>query len=236
MTRLSGILAAALCALAAVPAAVSAATWAAPLAPCYVSVGPAPGERQVIPVAVRGFMPLAPVDVLLDGQPADATGDGQADPFYADPSGNVTARLRVPYQPADERVFTLSVTEHANPGNTVTVSSKVTALTAELRPAKAPPSKPVRFLGRGFVKSAPVWAHYLFHGKVRRTKRLARRPEGACGTFSVRRKQIPIFRPKIGKWTLQIDQQRRYAKTPDSVFVRITITVGRGIRQPSTVR
>jgi hypothetical protein len=172
--------------------------------------------------------------VLLDGQAADATDDGQADPFYADPTGGVTARLRVPYQPADERAFTLSVTEHANPGNSVTVTSKVTALTAELRPAKARPSRRVRFLGRGFVKAAPAWGHYLFRGKVRRTVRLARRPEGDCGTFSVRRRQIPVVRPKIGKWTLQIDQQRRYSETPDSVFVRITITVGKGIRRPST--
>jgi hypothetical protein len=71
---------------------------------------------------------------------------------------------------------------------------------------------------------------------VRRTVRLARRPTGDCGTFSVRRRQIPVVRPKIGKWTLQIDQQRRYSETPDSVFVRITITVGRGLRQPATAR
>jgi hypothetical protein len=88
----------------------------------------------------------------------------------------------------------------------------------------------VQFIGRGFTKRAPVWAHYLYRGKVRKTVRLVRRPTGDCGTFSVRRKQIPVFRPKIGKWTLQIDQQKAYASAPNSVFVRITITVGRRIR------
>lgn len=233
MTRLSGILAVTLCALAALPAVAGAATWTAQLAPCYVSVGPDASQRQVVPVGARGFMPLSPVDVLLDGQPADATDDGQADPFYADPSGAVTARLRVPYQPSGERTFSLFVSEHANSGNSATATSKVTALTVELRPAKQRPSRRVRFLGRGFVKAAPVFGHYLYRGHVRRTVRLARRPEGDCGTFSVRRRQIPVVRPKIGKWTLQIDQQRRYSETPDSVFVRITITVGRGIRQPA---
>ena len=68
---------------------------------------------------------------------------------------------------------------------------------------------------------------------MRRTVRLVRRPGGDCGTFSVHRRQIPVLRPRIGKWTLQVDQQKVYAKAPDSVFVRITITVGRRIRKAS---
>jgi hypothetical protein len=228
MTRLSGILIATLCGFAALPASAGAAVWTAPLSRCYVSVGADVQERQVVAVGAQGFPQLSPVDVLLDGQPADATDDGQADPFYADPDGNVTARLRVPYQAADERPFTISVTEHANAGNSVTVTSNVTALSAELRPAKAPPSQRVRFSGRGFTKAAPVYGHYLYRGAVRRTVRLAQ-PVGNCGTFSVRRRQIPVVRPRIGKWTLQVDQQKVYAAAPDSVFVRITITVGRRI-------
>jgi hypothetical protein len=232
MLRLTGLLAAALAALAALATSAGAAVWTAPPARCYVSVGPAPSDREIVPVSAAGFTALAPVDVLMDGQPADATDDGQPDPFYADPQGEVLARLRAPYQPAGERAFTLSAAEHGNPANGVSVTSKVTALTVELRPAQAPPSQRVRFTGRGFTKAAPVWGHYLFRGKVRRTVRLARRPGGDCGTFSVRRRQIPVVRPRIGKWTLQVDQQRSYAEAPDSVFVRITITVGRRIRTP----
>jgi hypothetical protein len=231
MTRVTGLVAATLCALAAGAGPAGAAVWTAPLDRCYVSVGPDVYQRQVVAVGARAFPPLAPVDVLIDGQPADATGDGQPDPFYADPSGDVTARLRVPYQAADERPFSLTVTEQANPGNTVTVTSRVTALAATLRPAKAPPSKRVEFAGRGFTKAAPVWGHYLYRGILRRTVRLVRRPSGDCGTFSVRRRQIPVPQPRIGKWTLQVDQQKAYAKAPDSVFVRITITVGKRIRE-----
>ena len=230
MSRLSGLLIAALCALAALPSGAGAATWTAALKRCYVSVGPEPDRRQVFVVGATGFPAFAPVDVLLDGQPADATDDGQPDPFYADPGGNVNARVRAPYQPVGERPFTLSVTEHANSANAVTVTSQVTALTAELRPAQAPPSRRVRFSGRGFTNPAPVWGHYLYHGILRRTVRLARRPEGACGAFAVRRRQIPVVRPRMGKWTLQVDQQKIYAAAPNSVFVRIIITVGRRIR------
>jgi hypothetical protein len=230
MARLSGLLTAALCACAALPAGAGAATWTAPLSRCYVSVGPEPDRRQFVVVGATGFPALAPVDVLLDGQPADATDDGQPDLFTANASGDVSARVRVPYQPAGERPFTLSVTEHANPGNSVTVTSEVTALTVELRPAQARPSRRVHFSGRGFTRDAPVWGHYLYRGVLRKTVRLARRPEGACGTFAVRRRQIPVVRPRIGRWTLQVDQQKFYAAAPNSVFVRITITVGRRIR------
>ena len=62
---------------------------------------------------------------------------------------------------------------------------------------------------------------------MRKTVRLKRRIDNPCGRFSVRRKQIPIKQPKIGKWTLQVDQQRRYSRAPDSVFVRVTIEVFR---------
>jgi hypothetical protein len=232
MSRLIGAFGLALCAIAALPAAASAATWTAPLAPCYVSVGPAPAQRQVVPIGATGFTPLAPVDVLEDGAPADATDDGQPDPFYADQQGTVNARVRVPYVPTGERSFSLAVIEHANPGNAAGVSGRVTALGVTLKPAKARPSRRVTFHGRGFIKrAAPVWAHYLYKGVLQRTVKLVRRPSGACGTFTVHRRQIPVVKPKVGRWTLQVDQQRVYAATPDSVFVRITISVGRHIRQ-----
>jgi hypothetical protein len=233
MARLTGFLVASLCVLAGVPASAAAATWTAPLARCYVSVGATPQERQLVTVGASGFTPLGPVDVLLDGQPADATDDGQPDPFFADPEGQVSAGVRVPYQPARQRPFTLSVTERANPANSVTVTSQVTALTVGLTPAEAPPSRRVLFTGRGFIKAAPVWGHYIFHGKLRRTVRMSHRPADACGTFSVKRRQIPVVRPHTGRWILQVDQQKAYSRTPDSVFQRVKITVE---RKPKSAR
>jgi hypothetical protein len=227
MGRLTSSVIAALCVLVGVPASAGAATWTAPLARCYVSVGAAVQKRQIVTVGANGFTPLGPVDVLLDGQPADATDDGQPDPFFADPEGQVSAGVRVPYQPTGQRAFSLSVTERANPSNSVTVTSQVTALAVTLTPAVAPPSRRVRFTGRGFLKAAPVWGHYLFRGKLQRTVRLSRRPADACGTFSVKRRQIPVVRPHTGRWLLQVDQQKAYSKTPDSAFQPVRITVAR---------
>jgi hypothetical protein len=87
----------------------------------------------------------------------------------------------------------------------------------------------VRFRGRGFTAQRPIWGHYVLRGHVRKTVRFARRPASACGTFSVRRRQIPLRDPPPGRWTLQVDQQRRWSRRPSSVFVPITITVERVI-------
>jgi len=223
MTRL---LAVTLPVLLAAPATASAATWTRPPAPCYVSVGPAPTERQAVPIRAEGFTPNAPLDLLIDGVPADTDGDGLSDQIYADPDGRVTkGAVPAPHQSRGERPFSIEVIERAKPSNSVAATSNVTALSVRLRPSLAPPSSRVRFAGRGFLKPAAVWGHYVYAGKVRRTVRLAKRPKGACGTFSVRRRQIPITRPRTGHWTLQVDQQKRYAPQPSSVFVRLDINV-----------
>jgi hypothetical protein len=226
MSRLTGSVIAALCLLAGAPATAGAATWTAPLARCFVSVGAVPQERQLVTVGAAGFTPLKPVDVLVDGAPAIGD-DGQPIAFVADPAGQVGGNVRAPYQPSGERAFGISVKEQANPANAITVISQVTALDVTLTPAEAPASRRVRFTGRGFIKAAPVWGHYLFKGKVRKTVRLARRPADACGTFSVKHRQIPIFRPHTGRWILQVDQQHVYSRTPDSVSARVRISVRR---------
>jgi hypothetical protein len=224
------LLTGALALAAALPAAAEAATWTHAPGRCYVSAGADPIQREVIQVGAEGFAPGAPVDVLLDGVPADADGDGIADSVSADPAGRVEGSLRAPHQAAGERPVTIVLSQRDDPANRVTAVSRVTALSLTLTPAEAAPSKRVRFRGRGFMAQRSVWAHYVFKGKSRRTVRLAQRPRGSCGTFSVRRRQIPITRPSIGRWTLQVDQQRTYSPLPQSVSVRMFIDVQRVVR------
>ena len=230
MIRSDLLLAALAAAAAAFPASAGAAAWTAAPARCYVSVAPEPEQRELVDIRAHGFPAGAPVDVLVDGVAADVSGDDVADPVYADGQGRVVVSVRAPYQPSGRRRFSITVTERADRANTVSATPLVTALGFELRPAQAPPSRRVRFVGRGFTGHGSVWGHYLFGGKVRRTVRIARHPANACGTFSVRRRQIPIVRPQTGRWTLQVDQQRRYSPAPRSVFFRLDITVQRVIR------
>ena len=54
---------------------------------------------------------------------------------------------------------------------------------------------------------------------------------GACGAFSRKMRQFPFrHSPKVGTWTIQFDQQRRFTPSPD-VSARLTVKVNRAIHR-----
>lgn len=212
----------ALVAALGLPSGAQAAKLDQPLKPCYVSAGT---EQEPIRVVASGFTPRALVDIVVDGVPF------AAQEVRADDSGMVNGQVLAPAQPEGERPFAMTVSERDRPENTVIAASRVTVLAIATRPARARPSRRVTFSGRGFTGAGPVWAHYVFGSVQRRAVRLAV-PSGPCGTFRVRRRQMPIRRPRTGTWTLQVDQQRAYAQTPSTNVFRINITVTRTPRSP----
>jgi hypothetical protein len=222
--RLAQPLAAALLALAALPGAAHAATLA-PLKPCYVSVTSQQGSetritREDMSITGSGFTPNAMVDLSIDGR-FDRT-------VAADAAGNLAIpAVDSPYRRAGQRAFSLTAAEQGNPANSVSAQSNVTALALSLQPRLAQPSSKVRFRGRGFTGAAGVYAHYLFRGKLRKTVKLKAKPAAPCGTFTVRKRQIPVRNPKLGKWTLQVDQNKAYSPTPAGINVLLAITVQR---------
>jgi len=195
-----------------------------PIKPCYVSDGDLPTQRETITVHATGFTPVSALTLQIDGVPVS---HGTSDAF-----GAVAAMVPAPFQGQGERTFTIAVVEDQNPRNLATATSRVTNLGVTLRPKRARPSRRIRFVGRGFTSDAPVFGHYLFGGKVRRTVRFARRPTLPCGVFRARRKQIPVRRPATGDWLLQVDQQRRYATLPASNAQRIVIRVTETFKEP----
>jgi|tagenome__1003787_1003787.scaffolds.fasta_scaffold20345078_2 hypothetical protein len=217
---LAGALAAA---LLPVPAAV-AAPFVDPLAPCYVAAQP--DERQPVALTAHGFTPYALLDVYVDDvlQPP-----GPVAP-QADANGDLLGgSIPAPYIPAGVRRFTLRVAEHANPASAALTSSRVAALSVEQVPQRASTGARVRFRGRGFTAPRAVWAHYVYAGISRKSVRIGA-PTGQCGQFSRRVRQFPFkHSPKVGTWTIQFDQQRRYSATTD-VLVRLTVKVNRTIR------
>jgi hypothetical protein len=196
-----------------------------PLHACYVSDGVTPDRRETMHVRATGFTPAAFVDLKIDGQLV--YGD-----LRADVDGTITANPPAPFQGRGERPFTVALEEQDNAANIVTGSSLVTNLSVTLRPKRANPARTVRFSGRGFTNVAPIYGHYVFGGKVRKTIRLARRPVGACGVFHARRRQIPVRKPAIGEWILQVDQQRKYSTHPDSNAQPVIIRVAQVVKQP----
>ena len=201
--------------LAAAPAAADAAT-VTPIAACYRSVNKDTRER--IPVFGQGFTPGSQVNVSVDGaQPIAAT---------ADQDGNVTGTVTAPFQKRGERPFSITLTQADIPANTATADSWIAALSLRLRPRSASPARRVRFVGSGFIDGDGIYGHYLRGGKLRKTVLLGR-PQGPCGDFDERHRQIPIRRAQTGRWTLQVDNQAVYSPQPASPFVRVEITVQR---------
>jgi hypothetical protein len=219
---LTRLLAAAATATALAPAAAEAATLT-PLKGCYVtSTDEVSGQVRREPVGFggSGFTPGGLVDLSLDGKLQRTV--------QADPAGNLALEaLDAPYRRKGQRAFTLTATDKANPANTVDALSKVTAFDVSIRPSTAAPSSRVRFRGRGFTQPGTVYGHYLYKGRVRKTVKLSKHPAAPCGTFSVKRQQIPVKKPKLGQWLLQIDQERTYHRAPERGAIRVVIRVQR---------
>jgi hypothetical protein len=212
----------ALFALLALPAGAAAAVTVQPLKPCYVSVSA--NEREAVVLMASGFTPGSHVDVSIDGQPALAA-------VGVDGAGGVVTQVEAPHQAKGERGFAVGLVERENPANRATVLSRVTALAVSIKPRRAHPRRRVLLRGRGFTDEGGVFGHYTYAGQERATVWLAR-PQKPCGTFAVRRRQIPSRNPRPGVWTLQVDQQSTYSPRPESVFVRIDITVERVFDAP----
>jgi hypothetical protein len=200
-------------ALALSVAPASAATLA-PLNACYVSTGVTSEERENVVVRGDAFAPRATVEVFIDGVYEASAPTGTV--------GEFELAVDAPHQPAGERVFTITATDGVN---TVTVQSRVTNLAVFVRPKRSAPSRRVRFRGRGFLQPGPVYAHYLYGNKLQKTVRLARHSTAPCGTFDVKRRQIPVKNPRTGRWIVQMDQKKAFDPKPDPVWVRLPIRV-----------
>ena len=207
----------------ALPAAAHALPTLGPLKPCYVTAQtPAGPQSEGVAVTAAGFTPNSTVDLTIDGAPYPGGASLQTGM-----SGELTIPpVQAPFVKSGSRPFTLALTEQGNPANTVSATSKSTALGVDIVPSSAAPSDRVRFKGLGFTEKKPIFAHYIRRGKLRKTVRMARRPR-ACGSFDKRRRQIPISEPHLGLWTVQFDQSRRLVDPAAGriVYVRLGIRV-----------
>jgi hypothetical protein len=207
-----------------VPASAQAATIE-PLKPCYVTAGTAAApQAEGIVIRAAGFTANSTVNLLIDNQPVEGGTNLQADEAG---NLNLPSPVPAPFIAKGTREFSVTLTQTDNPAVTVTATARTTALGVSVKPRRARPSKRIRFKGSGFTGDKPVFAHYVFKNKLRKTVRMARKT-GTCGAWSAHKRQIPVNEPKPGLWTVQFDQSNRYiadaTKIP-SVFVRLGISV-----------
>jgi hypothetical protein len=212
-----------LSALLAAPAhaQVPPPTLSQDLDPCYLVAQQE--QRQLVMVKAAGFTPFSVVDIYID----DIL-QYQAQALY---DGTVEGQVRAPFQEEGSRRFKLRLAEVDQPAKTLETSTWVTRLSVEQSPSSASTRQHVRFKGRGFMKAAPVYAHYVFAGKVRKTVKLGL-PKGSCGTFNARKRQFPFKKaPSQGRWTIQFDQNSYYDPKAD-VRVPMTIKVRKTVKPP----
>jgi hypothetical protein len=192
----------------AVPAGAQAAVTIDPLSkPCYVTADTDAGRvGETIVVRAHGFSQNAVVDIAFDGEvryagvQVDANGElGVLSP----------ARVDAPFIKRGSRDFTMTITEQGNPANTATVTGRRVALDVRIKPKQAFTTDRIRFRGGGFTLDKPVYAHYVYKGKLRKTVRMARNPN-KCGEWTKRAQQIPVADPGKGIWTVQFDQVKKY--------------------------
>jgi hypothetical protein len=192
----------------------------ADLKPCYVAAQE--NQTEFVTVSASGFGSFSTIDVYLD----DVLQPGTVQAAF---DGSLNGMVKAPFPEVAQRAFTVRLTEHDDPRNTVSKTAQVTRLQVEQVPKQANTNKRVRFRGRGFTQALPVFAHYVFAGKSRKTVNLGV-PTTPCGLFSVKRKQFPFKkRPQVGLWTIQFDQQPKYDPKA-AVRVPLTIRVRRQIK------
>ena len=209
--------------------AVAEAAVIDPLKPCYVTANtPAGPQQEGVALHASGFTPNSTVNLAIDGA-VPPGGEG----LQTDQTGSITLppeTVPAPFIPTGSREFSISLTQTDNPGITATATAMTTALGVKLTPAQARPSKKIRFKGSGFTGDKPVYAHYVYKGKLRKTVRMARNLTD-CGGWTSHRPQIPVRDAKLGRWIVQFDQSKRFrdARDPNSglqsVFVLIRIRV-----------
>jgi len=219
----------ALLTLLAVPAAAQAQATIDPLAKsCYVSAGKAPERREGILLAAHGFAPNSLVDIAFDGVPVpDGTG------LQIDANGEIGVLnpllVPAPFIRKGSADFTITMTQQDNPANVATATARHTALGVRVKPRSARPSSTIRFKGSGFTQDEPVYAHYVYGGKLRKTVKMSGDPN-ACGEWTKHARQIPVSDPATGIWIVQFDQLKKY-RVPDqtfpSVYVQLKIQVTR---------
>ncbi len=168
-----------------------------------------------------GFGPLSWVDVYLDSVQQTLKAQATLD-------GNVTGAIRAPFPEVPQRTFEVRLIQEVaatDPPTTppaASATAQVTRLSVEQVPKQANTNRRVTFRGRGFTQDLPVYAHYVYAGKSRKTVNLGK-PTQPCGLFSVKRKQFPFkSRPQVGVWTIQFDQQPRY---DPKAMVRVPLTI-----------
>jgi hypothetical protein len=133
----------------------------------------------------------------------------------ASPSGQILVNTAGPILntagPAAQR-FALSANDQTNPTGTLATTTVMMAnLSVATKPGVAKPTRKVTWHFSGFTPGKTIWIHYLRKRVVNRMS--FGKANGPCGTLTAKRKFYPGGHPQFTKYTVVIDQVKRYSKS-----------------------
>jgi hypothetical protein len=188
---------------------------AAPAAAATIQTLPCNVDTRVVgaktvPLVGSGFTPGALVTIQTSS--AVAPSPTFLTSAQADAAGNVKTVASPPsFNRFDtqEQAFNLVATDQANPAIVATAQFDQVRLGYSTNPSTGRPTRRATHTVRGFPVGQPVWLHYRFGGKTRRNVSLgaARAP---CGKAERRMTLLPT-RSRRGRWTVYVDQAKRYS-------------------------
>ncbi|HEY0345414.1 MAG TPA: hypothetical protein VGC59_12230 [Solirubrobacteraceae bacterium] len=204
-------------ALAAVPAATLGLLWAAaaPAAAATIQTLPCNVDTRVIgaktvPLVGTGFTPGGFVTIQTTSAAAPTP------TFFASAQADAAGNFATAASPAlfnkfdtQEQSFNVIATDQTNPAIVATAPFEQVRLGYNTNPSNGRPSRRATHTVRGFPIGKPVWLHFRFGGKTRRDVSLGT-AQAPCGKAERRMPLLPA-RSRRGKWTVYVDQVRKYS-------------------------
>lgn len=165
-----------------------------------------PGKEY--PITGSGFSPFRTISFM---------GDGVASSHEADEAGRIDTPFGVgEYDSFTPKTVTVNVTDPINAANNTSFSFSTVKFGSNL-PVKGKPTKVVTWEFAGFLNNAPIYGHYLYERKEKKTVRFGS-GEGPCGTLSKRAVRFPIKKPKnFGTWEIRIDSNPKWTRSSESL-------------------
>ena len=193
-------------ALAAAAAAAPAGAASIRTEPCVRYVA---GEATM-PIIGEGFTPngFVTLSTVTKAKPTPSTFSSSA----VQPTGAFAKLTTPPSFSSFNRnleTFGLVGVDSANPAAPVLASFKVVRFGLTTKPAPTRPTTKVTYTARGWTPGKPVYVHFRFAGKTRRSVKLGV-ASGPCGIASQRMRALPT-RARYGTWTTYTNQSRKFS-------------------------
>ena len=146
---------------------------------------------------------------------------GEGKSLHTDSSGAFASEptdglLAPEYDSLSPTTVTLNVEDPLDPARNTTLSFMEAEFGSNL-PVNGKPNKVVTWQFAGFLNSAPIYAHYLYQRKEKKTVRFGA-GQGPCGTLTKRAVRFPIKKPKnFGTWEVRVDSNPKWVKNSESL-------------------